>query len=229
MEKKQYSLCIDILKTLHKHGALKHLILIGSWCSYFYEDYFREVGYEPIIKTRDIDFLVNVPLRLKEKIDVPAILEHLGFLPGWSGEKSYIRLVHPELFVEFLVPEKGRGIDKPYPLPQLGVNAQTLRFLNFLTDNVIQIKVEGFHVNVPHPANFALHKLIIFQRRNNPDKIEKDKEAAIRILKALIAKGEEKFIKEVFSSVPAKWQKKMLQGLEGIRDEKVLEVFKNKL
>lgn len=229
MEKKQYNLCIDILKTLHKHGVLKHLILIGSWCSYFYEDYFQEVDYEPIIKTRDVDFLVNVPLRMKEKIDIPAILEHLGFLPGWSGEKSYIRLVHPELFVEFLVPEKGRGIDKPYPLPQLGVNAQTLRFLNFLTDNVIQIKVEGFSVNVPHPANFALHKLIIFQRRNNPNKIEKDKDAAIRILKALIAKGEEKTIREVFNSVPQKWQKKIIQGLKSVKDEKLLEMFKNKL
>ncbi len=67
MEKKQYSLCIEVLKTLNKSGALKHLILIGSWCSYFYDQYFKGMIYEPIIKTRDLDFLVPVPVKLKEK------------------------------------------------------------------------------------------------------------------------------------------------------------------
>ncbi|MFH1238851.1 MAG: GSU2403 family nucleotidyltransferase fold protein, partial [bacterium] len=144
-----------------------------------------------------------------------------GFLPGWSGEKSYIRFIHPDLLVEFLVPEKGKGIDKPYPLPQLGVNAQALRFLNFLTDNVIQIKVENIQIRVPHPANFALHKLIIAQRRNNPDKSSKDREAAIKILKALIEKNEVNIIKKVFKNVPQKWQKKIIQGLKEIDDEAI--------
>ncbi|MDD5259583.1 MAG: GSU2403 family nucleotidyltransferase fold protein [bacterium] len=210
-----------------KSGALKHLILIGSWCSYFYDQYFKGVIYEPIIKTRDLDFLVPVPLRLKEKIDIPALLGELEFLPDWSGDKGYIRMVHPELFVEFLVPEKGRGIDKPYPLPQLGVNAQTLRFLNFLTDNVIKIEVAGLVVNVPHPANFALHKLIIAQRRNKPDKIAKDKEAAVRILKALIEKGESGVIRKVFKSVPDKWQKKILKGAETIDDSEIINLLKD--
>ena len=52
-----------------------------------------------------------------------------------------MKLDHPELILEFLVPERGKGIDKPYPLPRLGINATTLRFLNFLSCNTIKVKV----------------------------------------------------------------------------------------
>lgn len=83
-------------------------------------------------------------------------------------------LEHPNLIVEFLVPEKGRGLDKPYPLPQLGLNAQALRFINFLAQSIIHITIEDIPIMVPHPANFALHKLMILSRRKAKEKAEKD-------------------------------------------------------
>lgn len=111
---------------------------------------------------------------------------------------GYIKLDHPELILEFLVPEKGKGIDKPFPLPKLGINATTLRFLSFLSENTIKIKVENFLITLPHPANFALHKLIIFQRRPKEEKSAKDKTSALEILRVLIKEGESETVKHVF-------------------------------
>lgn len=224
MEKKQYDLCLEVLRRLNKAGVLKDLIVIGSWCIPFYREYFHGASM-PAIKTRDIDFLVPNPLKIKHEVDIPALLKDLGFIINFQAHAGYVRLEHPELLIEFLVPEKGRGADKPYQLPKLGVNAVALRFLNFLYDNTIRIEFKDFYVTLPHPANFALHKLIIFQRRANPDKAIKDRNAAIEILKALINKGELKSIKHVFKSVPLKWQNKIIKGLKEAKEEEILSAI----
>lgn len=223
MEKKQSELCMEVLRRFYEAGVLDDFILIGSWCLYFYQDYFSGIPFvgQAAIKTRDIDFLIADPTRVKKKVDLPALLEDMGFVVDFKGTKGYIKLDHPELVVEFLVPERGRGSDKPYPLEKLRINATPLRLLSFLSSNVIRIKADNFHVNVPHPANFALHKLIIFQRRVKEEKAEKDKNMAAEILKALFAKGEEEVVRKVFRDIPASWQKKILEGLEKAGEEEI--------
>lgn len=225
MEKNQYNLCIEVLKRLEKADVLKDVILIGSWCIPFYKDYFGSVRYPTAIKTRDVDFLVPIPLKTETKADVPKLLKDLGFIVDFKGSKGYIQLQHSDLIIEFLVPEKGRGLDKPYQLPQFGLNAQPLRFLDLLISDTIKVEIEGVEVNLPHPANFALHKLIIFQRRAKEEKIIKDRNAAIEILKALMAKGEAVSIKRVFNSMIPKWQKKVIKGLEQTKEKEILEIL----
>lgn len=226
MEKKQYDLCIEVLQRLDEVGVLRNIIIIGSWCIPFYKEYFAKVSYSPSIKTRDIDFLVPLPPRIRTKVDIPELLKDLGFIIGFKGAEGYIRLEHPELIIEFLVPEKGRGLDKPYPLPQLGLNAQALRFLNFLTENTIHLKIKDILLTLPHPANFSLHKLIIFQRRKNSEKAIKDREIAIKILKALIDKDESDTIRSVFNSTLRKWQKKIIKGLVEVKEKEILDMLK---
>ena len=224
MEKKQYDLCIEILKRFNKVGILDDFILIGSWCLHFYKGYFKNREYVErlTIKTRDIDFLIEHPQKISQQVDIPNLLKDLGFVTIFKGSKGYIKLDHPDLLLEFLVPEKGKGIDKPYPLPRLGMNAVTSRFLNFLTANTIRVQAEGFYLTMPHPANFALHKLIIFQRRTKEEKAIKDRNMAIGILEALIDKGESFFIKRVFKSIPVKWRLKIIEGLEMADGENIL-------
>jgi hypothetical protein len=225
VEKNQYELCVKVLKRLEKAGVLKDVILIGSWCIPFYEEYFVGIKYISTIKTRDVDFLIPNPRGIKVNVNIPELLKDLGFIIGYRGAKGYIKLEHPDLVVEFLSPEKGRGTDRPIPLPKLGVNAVALRFLSLLTDNVIKVKVEDSEVLLPHPANFALHKLIIFQRRLKEDKAIKDRNAAVEILKALITKGEAVTIKHVFNSMLPKWQKKVVKGLEEAREKDILSIL----
>ncbi|MEA3489523.1 MAG: GSU2403 family nucleotidyltransferase fold protein [Candidatus Omnitrophota bacterium] len=228
MEKKQYELCLEILKRLNEANILDNFILIGSWCIYFYKDYFSRVPYINLaaIRTRDIDFLIDNPSKIKQKVDIPELLRDLGFVATFKGSEGYVKLDHPDLILEFLVPERGRGIDKPYPLPKLGINAVTLRFLTFLSSNTIKVKVEDFDLSLPHPANFALHKLIIFQRRLKKEKAIKDRSAAIQILRALIAKGESRNLRQVFENIPRKWRLKIINGLNEIEEKDMVKVLK---
>ncbi|MBU0548518.1 MAG: nucleotidyltransferase domain-containing protein [Candidatus Omnitrophica bacterium] len=229
MEKKQYELCLEILKRFHKAGILNNFILIGSWSAYFYNEYFAGTQYldRAALKTRDIDFLIDNPTKIKHEVNVPELLRDLGFVMIYKGNKGYIKLEHPDLLLEFLVLEKGRGIDKPFPLPKLGINAVALRFLSFLSANTIKVKVKDFYVTLPNPANFALHKLIIFQRRLKQDKAVKDRNIAIEILKSLIDKGESSVIKQVFDSIPKKWQAKVVKGLDKNEDKGILAILLN--
>ncbi|MFH0838779.1 MAG: GSU2403 family nucleotidyltransferase fold protein [Candidatus Omnitrophota bacterium] len=221
MEKSQYNLCLEVLKRLEKSGVLKDVILIGSWCMPFYKDYFGGTKYSAVIRTRDIDFLVPAPSTIKTKVDIPGLLKDLGFVVGFKGAEGYIQIEHADLIIEFLVPEKGRSLDKPYRLPQFGLNAQALRFLDLLIQNTIKVKVEGIEINLPHPANFALHKLIVFQRRQK-EKAIKDRNAAIEILEALSHKKEADTIRRVFNSTHPKWQKKIMKGLEETKAKDIL-------
>lgn len=227
MEKSQYELCIEVLRRLDKAGILKNVVLVGSWCTLFYKAFFGQTKYMVALKTRDMDLLIPQPTAIKAKVDVPELLKDLGFVVGFTGSKGYIRLEHPQLIVEFLVPERGRGSDKPYSLPQLGLNAQTLRFLDFLAQNAVAMTLKGLTVTLPHPANFALHKLLISTRRPTTEKQMKDKEAAVRILKALIDKGQGNLIRNVFHTMPRRWQGKVKKQLTDLVEKKILDVLQS--
>jgi hypothetical protein len=223
--KNQYDLCIDVLRRLESAGIGQHIVLVGSWCTLFYKEYFEGTGYTPLLKTRDIDLLIPDPSRIKIKVDIAELLKEPGFVVGFTGSQGYIRLEHPELIVEFLVPEKGRSTDKPYPLPQLGINAQALRFLDFLSKHTITVHIKGISITLPHPAYFALHKLIILQRRPDQAKSLKDEEAAQRILHSLIRKGEKKFVRDVFNAMPPRQQKLVRKAIDKLNDPEVADVF----
>jgi hypothetical protein len=225
VEKNQYELCLEVLRRLNRVGVLKDIMLIGSWCLPFYREYFSGVTYAAAIKTRDIDFLIPDPRKIHGQTDIPELLKDLGFIVNFSGSKGYIKLEHPDLLIEFLSPEKGRGMDEPVNIPRLGVNATALRYLNFLVENTIKVDVEGFTVCLPHPVNFALHKLIIFQRRIKKEKADKDREAATMLLRALIKKGDGKRIKSVFDSIPTLWRKSVLKGLQNVEDRDILRIL----
>lgn len=156
-------------------------------------------------------------------------MSDLGFVIDFRGSKGYIRFIHPELFIEFLVSEKGKGLDQPYPLLQLGINAQALRFLELLAQNILQLKVEGILVNLPHPANFALHKLIIFQKRVKPEKIAKDKETAIKILRALIDKSSQLLLNVFLNPCSLGGRKGLLKGLNLREKENCWRFYSKKL
>ena len=225
MEKKQYELCVEVLRRLNKTGVLKDLILVGSWCIPFYKDYFKTIKYATSIRTRDVDFMVPGHIKIKTRVDVVELLKDLGFVVGFQGREGYIRLEHPDLAIEFLVPEKGRGSNKPFPLKELGINAQPLRYLSLLTQKIIHTEVDGIKIYLPHPVIFAFHKLIIATLRKNEDKATKDIEGALRILKAVLDKGEKVLIKITFDSIIPTWQKKVLKTLKSMGEIELLRLL----
>jgi len=39
---KNYALCNEVLKRFRDSGILENIIVIGSWCIYFYKDYLEK-------------------------------------------------------------------------------------------------------------------------------------------------------------------------------------------
>jgi len=225
MEKKTFKICKEVLNRFNKAGILQSMVLIGSWSIYFYKYYFASETYSTFIRTKDIDFLIPLPLRFTKELDVFKLVEDIGFIEQYKGSKGYIKLEHPDLTIEFLVPEKGRGTDKPYLIPQLAINAQPLRFLDFLLDNTISVNADGLRIRLPHPAAYALHKFIIFKRRRKVDKHDRDIEGALRVFGELMNSGKESEIKRIFNRMHKKWQNKITGNLKAINEEETLEVL----
>jgi hypothetical protein len=210
----QRTLCRSVLERLAKAGVLKDIVLVGSWCLEGYKDYFSRKTVLTALRTRDVDFLIPHPARIQASVDVPALLEELGFVTDFH-RGGYLRLLHPELIVEFLVPERGRGVDHPVRVPPLKINAQALRFLNMLAESTITAMLDGVQVRMPHPAAFALHKLLIAPRRHSKtDKQAKDIEAAVAVLNALREHGELQTVKAQFKAMPRRWQARIRHMLE---------------
>ena len=229
MEKKQYDLFLEVLRRLQKAGLLEDVILIGSWTTVFYKAYFK--GFDRLkryaLVTRDLDLLVDHPGRVKGKVDVPHLLEDLGFVISFVGSKGYIHLIHPDLIVEFLTPERGRGVDGPVPLKNWGMNATALRFLDFLVKDKITISFEGIDVVLPHPARFAMHKLVVAQRRTKKDKAQKDNIIAVDILNDLIDSGEASLVHSVYKEFSLPWQKKIVAALKKQEADTIFNVLEN--
>ncbi len=228
MEKKTFNLSMEVLKRFERAGVLRHFIVIGSWSVYFYKYYFNSKNYSTFIRTMDIDFLIPIPARFHSNIRISDLLEDLGFIEEYKGSKGYIRLSHPDLVVEFLVPERGPGHDEPYSIPQLSINAVPLRYLDFLVENTISITAEGLRIKLPHPAAYALHKLIIFKRRRNVDKHDRDIEGALRVFQALIDHGDSAIIKRIFYKMHKKWQKTIIDNLKAIKEDSVIDILEPK-
>lgn len=223
----QYDLCAEVLNRLNREGVLEHVVIIGSWCMFCYEDYFRGVEYHAAIRTRDLDILVPLPSPLKRRVDVESMLRDLDFVIGFRGRQGYISFVHPDLSLEFLVPQRGRGSDKPYPLPALGANAQPLRYLDFLLADTIRGRLRDVGVGLPHPARFALHKLIVSTYRKKPVKRENDLRQGAYVLDRLIAMDRGNEIRSTFNSMPAGWRRLVPRALSATTaGEAILNVIR---
>ncbi len=228
MEKKTFNLSLEVLKRFERAGVLRHFIIIGSWSVYFYKYYFNSKNYSTFIRTIDMDFLIPIQARFHANIRILDLLEDLGFIEEYKGSKGYMKISHPDLIVEFLVPERGRGHDEPYSIPQLSINAVPLRYLDFLAENTISITAEGLRIKLPHPAAYALHKFIVFKRRRNADKHDRDIEGALRVFQALIDHGDVAVIKRIFGKMHKKWKKTIIDNLRTMKEAGVIDILESK-
>lgn len=224
MDRIQYDVCLEVLKRLDDSSILSKIILIGSWCLPLYRDFYSCGHRISALRTRDIDFLISRKRKFNGKIDLPALLEDLGFILDHSFPEGYVKLIHPELIVEFLVPEIARGTSKPYPLPELGINAQRLRFLELLERDTIIVDFSGLKVTLPHPVNFGLHKIIVSSRRTNADKTAKDVQAGLEVLRLCVNNMDAPRIVELFGNVSKKQRKRVIQSLESNGAEDILKI-----
>jgi hypothetical protein len=207
------SLIERILKVFAENGLFNEGIeLIGSWCFHLYQKHLGVKSFP--LRTQDIDFLIPNPFHGKEHADFIQQLENLGFNRDFKRDGS-LYLWNAELKIEFITPEKGRGVDSSIRIKKLGINAISLRFVAFLLDDPITVIDNGVKILVPNPANFCLHKLIIASRRRKTGKSLKDLQQAIST--SMIVNRQD--MQKLFSPLPKSWKQAILKTLAKARQE----------
>jgi hypothetical protein len=141
---------------------------------------------------RDIDVAVS-----DQPLDVPAVIESLemGFLPvpplDPKRPATSFKVRGQALRVDLLCPKRNDS-DAPVFIPRWNAAAQPLEFLEYLleaTESGALLGGDGILVNVPTPARFAMHKLVVSCRRPAAfaAKARKDIAQAVEVLEVLLA------------------------------------------
>ena len=148
-------------------------------------------------QTDDIDIasFERLSLALDDEASPPlqSILKDFSFEAAPTlqpGDAWRWRQTRGDLLVEFLTPsfDEAEGVR---PLAALNVQAQALPHLNFLIADPIAAAVpyrRGVLVQIPRPERFAIHKLIVADRRKdgpNSLKAVKDRAQAAFLIEAL--------------------------------------------
>lgn len=221
MEEK-YKLLFAVLQRLQEKSVLDGLVIVGSWCQYYYRILFDNALEIPLIRTMDIDFLVPNPSKFETSVDVSDLLNALGFDSDFDYSTGLVKYVHPDLEIQFLTPALGRVKDMPYEIKHLNINAEGLTYMKMLQDYKFSMTHDGITVWLPEPEAFCLHKLLISQKRKNPAKKEKDLMAAISIGEfCLEYENHRDRLKSIYDHMPKKWQK----AVSGILKESSVEMF----
>lgn len=170
---------VRFLRLLDGLGCLQHVILIGSWAEFLYEKAGLLEGFEPNIKTMDIDFLVRNMRRPNPEVQVAAEARGEGYLVESDRLTGVTKLYSIEgLEIEFLIGKVGAGLEVSLET-NLGVTAQSLRHMEVLSRSMVTVAYEGMAVNVPVPEAYVVHKMIVNNERGK--KREKDAQAIIRL------------------------------------------------
>ena len=144
-------------------------------------------GMDELAQTGDIDFAsferLSVALGDQVEQNPSDILTELKFdpVPGVHNRQTWRwRQTRGDAMVEFLTPAFGDETVKP--LPALGVSAQGLNYLNYLIAepiHAVALYRSGILVQIPRPERFAVHKLIVADRRmGGPDQAKSAKDRA---------------------------------------------------
>ncbi len=201
------------------------------------------VTWRSELQTRDIDlasdykYPIVIP-RGGKPIDLARLLldSGMGFLQvpalNRKSPSTKFKIRGQELSVELLTPMRGRETAKPVEIPGLAAFAEPVRFLDYLLDDIqpaVLLYKHGILINVPAPARFAFHKLVVSQRRRAGDveKISRDLAQAEQLFDVLVEgrPGDLILAHEAAENMGVKFVDQMVAGMAMI-DRKVSDSVK---
>ena len=170
--------------------------VVGTHAFRLYEGELNlRLGLDHAAQTDDLDIasFERLSLALEDAAAPPVqqVLADFSFAPVPSLEQGRTwrwRQTTGNALVEFLTP--AFGAEGLRALPALGVQAQALHYLNFLLADPVPAAIpyrSGVLVQIPRPERFAIHKLIVADRRRGEDRLKaaKDRAQAAALIAAL--------------------------------------------
>ena len=217
-------------------------VLVGTVA---YQCYAGILGHRlpnPTTGTADADFAQFFAISNLLDDSLPPILDVLHEVdptfrpvPHSSGSPKSTNFINAGKFrVEFLTPNRGSDDyeGKPANMPALGgAAAEPLRFLDFLIRNPVRsvlLHGGGVPVTVPSPERYAIHKLIVSERRQDKmtSKISKDIAQTAALVEAM---RQTRFVdlssawQEAWARGPA-WRQELINGMARLDRETVLQL-----
>ncbi len=187
-----------VLRALARAGVFRlRGVIVGTHAFRCYPGLLGVEMPEALAVTEDIDSAAfrSIAIALDDRLD-PALAEVLKRIgpfvarPGYHRQPTAWRDRQSGALVELLTPDQGPDRDEPVELPTLGAHAVPLRFLDSLIHRPVQAAAlyrSGVLVNVPPPARYAVHKLIVATRRSSSAtaKAAKDVEQSAALFRVL--------------------------------------------
>jgi hypothetical protein len=156
------------------------------------------VAWDEGTRTLDLDFAhpgarshlaVALPAHVEANADTALQSLEMGFLPVLGGSKGlasqYVSQREPGLRVDFLTtPGRSRNA---VAVAELGVALQPLKFMEYLLESpsqgVVLDRADACMVNLPDPARYGLHKLLVaYERGARNPKQRKDIAQALALI-----------------------------------------------
>jgi hypothetical protein len=180
-------------------------------------------------RTQDIDLATTRNLQIavpQTDVDFRSALDalNMGFLPvpGLSAKspETSFKVRGQTLRVDLLTPALGSRSGKPVIIQHLNAAAQPLELLDYVLEAAVAAPLltgGATLVNVPDPARFALHKLMVSGRRQvfEQTKVGKDRQQAAEIIQALYAdrRGDLSLAARALNKRPAAWRIRLKREL----------------
>ena len=190
-----------IFELLERAGVfLAGGVLIGSHAFALYGNMLGVRWSSEATRTQDVDIAAEYRVLIgisDRQVDLRKALidSEMGFLEvpalDRKSPSTKFRVKGKQLSVDVLTPMLGGPSSKPVHLASLNTYAEPVRFLDYvLTDAqpaAIATKA-GILVNVPTPARYAFHKLVVSQRRIAAfqTKMKKDVYQAEQLIEVLL-------------------------------------------
>jgi hypothetical protein len=190
-----------VLEVLAQAGVfLAGGVLVGSHAFTTYGNMLGIVWDSAATRTHDLDIAsapnINVGVQ-GEGPDVKTVLldSGLGFfeVPALNRKSpsTSFKIRGREFQIDLLTSVKGKDDGEPVFLPNLNSYAHPMRFLEYLMEDAQLAAIpfrSGILVNVASPARYAVHKLVVSERRpaTEQTKADKDRRQAAALLSVLL-------------------------------------------
>jgi hypothetical protein len=223
-----------VLSPLEQHGLFAAgAVLVGTHAFIAYGNILG-VRWKDQLGTEDPDFAhagrsVSVALPTNFSLNTRDVVHSLemGFLPASTFGKvfggSFVHPKQPEFRLDFLTTKTSQG-DDPVFNEQLGTSLQPLPFIQFSLEEVQQVvllsNLGAVFVTVPHPARYAVHKLMVFGERAGAylAKAKKDLDQAAALVEWYLNNNPDTLLaRESLLIAQGKgWQKRYETGLKAL-------------
>jgi hypothetical protein len=172
-----------ILEVVANAGLFKRgMTLVGTAA---YQTYAGVLGYyapTATLMTNDADLSLAEFEASEEEENIGSILKRAdqSFDPVWHADEKLPKVFRASNgFAVDLITSYGRGRKSPVLIESLGCAAVPLTFQEFPTAetiNTVALYGSGVLVRVPTPLRFAVHKLLVAQRRKSTEVAKKQKD-----------------------------------------------------